>query len=269
MKLSLITVCYNAEKTIGDTVRSVFAQRCPVPIEYLVIDGASADATVAAVRDAVAASAGATARKTEDAQPAFAFQLVSEPDRGMYDALNKGIARATGDIVGILNADDRFSDECALADVAQAFADDPTLECVYADIRFVRGDSDETTRYYSSRRWRPWMHNWGFMPAHPTVYVRKTVFERFGAYKLGYDISADFEWMTRVLCRGQIKARYLPRCLVTMRLGGKSTAGLKAMLKLNRENCRANRENGYFSILPMMLPKYFFKIWGYVFRRRA
>jgi hypothetical protein len=104
------------------------------------------------------------------------------------------------------------------------------------------------------------------MPAHPSVYVRREVFDRVGGYKLGYDISADFEWMVRLLCKAHVKARYLSRPIVTMRLGGKSTAGLKAMLKLNRENVRANRENGYFCCLPMMLPKYFFKIWGYIFR---
>ena len=110
------------------------------------------------------------------------------------------------------------------------------------------------------------MHNWGYMPAHPSVYVRKEVFEKYGGYKLGYDISADFEWMVRVLCRGRIRAKYIPLCMVTMRLGGKSTAGLKAMLKLNLENVRANRENGYFCCLPMMVPKYFYKILGYLFK---
>ena len=260
MKVSVITVCYNAEKTIADTIRSVFAQRCPVPVEYLIVDGASKDNTLAVINQTIP-------NQTIKQSNAPSFSLISEPDQGLYDAINKGIARSTGDIIGILNADDRFEDESVLADIAKAFEDDPTLDCVYGDLRFVRGESNETTRYYSSRRWRPWMHNWGFMPAHPTMYVRRSVFDRFGAYKLGYEISADFEWMTRILCRNKIKARYLPRCMVTMRLGGKSTAGLKAMLKLNLENCKANRANGYFSILPMMLPKYAFKIWGYIFRR--
>ena len=253
MKISVITVCFNSEATVADTLASVRAQRLPpgVEVEHIVVDGGSTDATMDLVR----------------AAPGIRF--VSERDRGLYDAINKGIRLATGEVVGILNSDDVFDGEDALAAVAEGFRAHPEADALYADIRFVRGDSDETTRYYSSRRWRPWMHNWGFMPAHPTVYVKKAVFERFGAYKLGYDISADFEWMTRVLCRSQVKAHYLPRCLVTMRLGGKSTAGLRALLRLNRENCRANRENGYFSILPMMLPKYLFKIWGYVFRRRT
>lgn len=261
MKVSLITACYNSAGTIGDTVRSVFAQRCRAPVEYIVVDGASTDGTVGVVRSVRQEIAKSGAR--------VVGRLVSEPDEGLYDALNKGIGRATGDIVGILNADDRFDDERVLDDVVAAFEADPGLDCVYGDVRFFRGDSTRTVRYYSSRRWRPWMHNWGFMPAHPTVYVRRSVFDRFGTYRTGYDISADFEWMVRCFCRGRMRARYLPRCFVAMRLGGKSTAGLKALVRLNVENVRANRANGYFCVLPMMVPKYLFKIWGYVFRRRG
>ena len=176
---------------------------------------------------------------------------------------------ATGDVIGILNADDRLEDGRVLSDIVRLFGcskEKDDVDAVYGDVRFVRGEGTETVRYYSSKPWRPWMHNWGYMPAHPTVYVRREVFEKFGGYKLGYDISADFEWMVRILCREKIRAKYVPRCVVTMRLGGKSTAGLKAMLKLNRENVRANRENGYFCCLPMMLPKYAYKALGYLFR---
>lgn len=250
MKISVITVCYNAAKTIRETIESAIAQRA-VEVEYLVVDGGSTDGTVDIIREA--------AQK-------YGFKYVSERDQGMYDALNKGIKMSTGEVIGILNADDRFEDELVLRDVSAAFTDG--VDAVYGDIRFVRGKSDATTRYYSSRAWRPWMHNFGYMPAHPTIYARREVFDRLGTYKLGYEISADFEWMVRVLCRGKIRTRYLNRCMVTMRLGGKSTAGLKAMIKLNAENVRANRENGYFSLFIMMMPKYFYKILGYVFRRR-
>lgn len=259
MKISLITVCYNAEKTIADTIRSVFAQRCSHEIEYLIVEGASKDGTLRVIEELLKGRKAAAGN--------VAARLISEPDRGMYDAINKGIRLATGDIVGILNADDRFNGETILEQIAQAFAAQTELDCVYGDVRFVRGESPATARYYSSGGWRRWMHNWGYMPAHPTVYVRKGVFDRYGGYKLGYDISADFEWMVRVFCRRRITARYLPLCMVTMRLGGKSTAGLKAMLKLNRENVRANRENGYFCCLPMMGPKYLYKIWGYLIRK--
>ena len=251
MKVSLITVCFRSAGVIRTALESVLAQK-GVDVDYIVVDGGSSDGTVEILKEYESKFAGR-------------MRWISERDEGMYDALNKGIKMAEGDVVGILNADDMLEDENTLAFVASSF--DQGIDCVYGDIRFVRGESKKTTRYYSSKRWRPWMHNWGFMPAHPSVYVRREVFDRVGGYKLGYDISADFEWMVRLLCRSRVKSRYLPRSIVTMRLGGKSTAGLKAMLKLNRENVRANRENGYFCCLPMMLPKYFFKIWGYIFRR--
>lgn len=251
MKVSLITVCFRSAGVIRTALESVLAQK-GVDVDYIVVDGGSNDGTVEILKEYESKFAGR-------------MRWISERDEGMYDALNKGIKMAEGDVVGILNADDMLEDENTLAFIASSF--DQGVDCVYGDIRFVRGESKKTTRYYSSKRWRPWMHNWGFMPAHPSVYVRREVFDRVGGYKLGYDISADFEWMVRLLCKERVKARYLPRSIVTMRLGGKSTAGLKAMLKLNRENVRANRENGYFCCLPMMLPKYFFKIWGYIFRR--
>lgn len=251
MKVSLITVCFRSAGVIRSAIESVLAQK-GIDVDYIVVDGGSNDGTVEILKEYESKFAGR-------------MRWISESDEGMYDALNKGIKMAEGDVVGILNADDILEDENTLAFIASSF--ELGVDCVYGDIRFVRGESKKTTRYYCSKRWRPWMHNWGFMPAHPSVYVRRDVFDRVGGYKHGYDISADFEWMVRLLCKARVKTRYLPRSIVTMRLGGKSTAGLKAMLKLNRENVRANRENGYFCCLPMMLPKYFFKIWGYIFRR--
>ncbi len=233
----------------------------PVELEYLVVDGGSTKDETVQIIQAFEKSLG-------DAAPGLSFKWLSEPDQGMYDALNKGVALSTGDVIGILNADDRLEDPHVIFEIAEQFGSDAALDAVYGDIRFVRGASHETTRYYSSAPWRPWMHSWGYMPAHPSVYVRREVFDRFGGYKLGYDISADFEWMIRVFCMARIQAKYLPRCMVTMRLGGKSTGGLKKMYRLNVENVRANRENGFFCCLPMMLPKYLFKIWGYVFRRK-
>jgi hypothetical protein len=182
----------------------------------------------------------------------------------MYDALNKGIRRATGDIIGILNADDVFETSHSLHDIVQAFQRD--VDAVYADVRFVKDDLQTTVRYYGAKHWRPWMHAWGYMPPHPSVYIRREFFGQFGAYRLGYRISADFELMVRYLCRHRLRAAYLPQCVVKMRMGGKSTKNWRANVLLNRENVRANRENGYFSVFLMMLPKYLFKIWGFIFK---
>ena len=141
------------------------------------------------------------------------------------------------------------------------------MEAVYADVRFVKEDLATTVRYYSAKHWRPWMHNFGYMPPHPSVYIRREVFARLGGYKLGYQISADFELMVRYLCRNRVKARYLDESVVKMRLGGKSTKNWRANVLLNVENVRANRENGYWCCMAMMVPKYLFKVWGFVFRR--
>jgi glycosyltransferase involved in cell wall biosynthesis len=259
MKVSVVTVCYNSEKTVSDTIRSVYSQR-GVEIDYLIVDGASTDSTRARIAEATAQ--GAAFRERERLVP-IALTVVSEPDRGMYDALNKGIVRATGDVLGILNSDDVFESDETLAAIAAAF--DETVDAVYADIRFVR--NGKTARYYSARRWKPWMHRWGFMPPHPSVYIRRVCFERLGLYKLGYRISADFELMVRFFCRGGIRTRYLPRCVVVMRFGGLSTGGLRSNILLNKENVRANRENGTFSCFAMMLPKYAYKILGYLQKR--
>ena len=252
MKVSLVTAAWNAAGTISATIASALAQK-GVDLEYIVIDGASTDGTADIVREA------------REAAPDRDFKFVSEPDNGLYDAINKGIRMATGDIVGILNSDDVFEDDRTLADIAAAF--DDSVDSVYADIRFVRGES--TSRYYSAKRWRPWMHRFGFMPPHPSVYIRRAVFERLGMYKTDYRISADFELMVRYFCREGVRTRYLPRCVVKMSPGGLSTSGLRSKMLLNRENVRAERENGYRSCFAMMLPKYAFKVVGVLFPRRG
>ena len=261
VKITLITACYNSAGTIRTAMVSVFAQR-GVDVEYIVVDGGSTDGTVDVIKE--------FADKTHNSQLTthnFTFRWISERDRGMYDAINKGIKMATGDVVGILNADDMLEGEDTLAHVVGGLNRIERVDCVYADVRFVKDDLKTTVRYYGASHWRPWMHNWGYMPPHPSVYIRREVFERLGGYKLGYQISADFELMVRFLCRNRIRTAYLPECVVKMRMGGKSTKNWKANVLLNVENVRANRENGYFACFAMMLPKYLFKIWGFVFKR--
>ena len=267
MKISLITACFNSEATIRTAIDSVLSQK-GVDVEYIVVDGGSKDGTVEVVeelgRNHLRRGYGGQEER-KDRKEGFEFKWISEKDSGMYDAINKGIKMATGDVVGILNSDDMLESPDTLAHIAAAFADE--MGAVYADIRFVKDDLNTTVRYYGAKRWKPWMHNWGYMPPHPSVYIRRELFEKFGSYRLGYHISADFELMVRYLCRNRIKAVYLPECVVKMRLGGKSTKNWRANLLLNAENVRANRENGYFSCFAMMLPKYLFKVWGFIFRR--
>ena len=251
MRISLITAVRNAEGTISAAMESALSQK-GVDLEYIVVDGASTDGTLERVRAA------------REKWPGRDFRFLSERDDGLYDAINKGIAMATGDVVGILNADDAFESDDTLSTIAAAFDDE--TDAVYADIRFVRGG--RTVRYYSGRSWRPWMHAFGHMPPHPSVYIRRGLFARLGPYRTDYRISADFELMVRYFCRARIRTKYLPRCVVRMAPGGLSTSGLGATVRLNRENVRANRENGYRSSFAMMLPKYAFKVFGVLFPRR-
>lgn len=257
MKISLITACYNSSATIRGCFDSVLSQQ-GIDLEYIVVDGGSKDDTVAVVKDF-------DRKVRESGRQDFSFKWISERDRGMYDAINKGIAMATGDIVGILNADDLFQSEDTLAHIAAAFTDD--VDAIYADIRFVKDDLQTTSRYYSAKHWKPWMLQWGKMPPHPSVYIRRELFDKLGLYKLGYDIAADYELLIRYLRKAGIKTRYLNECVVRMRMGGKSTRGWQSFMTLNKEIVRGNRENGYFCCFPMLLPKYLFKIFEFILPR--
>ena len=269
MKISLITACYNSAETIGTAIESVLSQK-GVDVEYIVVDGGSKDGTVDIIKE--------YADKTLNSQlltPNFTFRWLSESDQGMYDAINKGIKMATGDIVGILNADDMFESEDTLAHVVEAFGSGGVesggvgerVDCVYADIRFVKDDLQTTSRYYSAKHWKPWMLQWGKMPPHPSVYIRRELFDRYGVYKLGYDIAADYELLIRYLRMAKLNTRYLNECLVKMRMGGKSTRGWESFMTLNKEIVRANLENGYFCCFPRLLPKYFFKVFEFILPR--
>lgn len=263
MKISLITASLNRAGVIRTALESVRRQR-GAEIEYVVVDGASTDGTVEILR----AFADEVAGRGD-----FAFRWISEKDDGMYDAINKGVAMATGDVVGILNSDDFLYDDHVLEKVARAFGDG--VDAIHADIRFVEDDLETVRRYYSSNGWKPWMARWGYMPPHPSVYVRRSLLPKLGDYRSERDpatgkhlfgSAADFEWLVRYLVKGGLRTRYVPACLVGMRMGGLSTNGLGAVLRQNVWNVRGLRANGIFSCLPMMLPKMFYKLLGYVFK---
>lgn len=277
MKVSLITVCYNSATAIRTCFDSVFSQQ-GVDLEYIVVDGGSKDGTVDIIKE--------YADKTLNFQlltPNFTFKWLSESDKGMYDAINKGIKMATGDVVGILNADDVLASDETLKRIAEAFESGGVesggvgerVDCVYADIRFVReGNSVEvlrnapTVRYCSAKKWRPWMFRFAAMVPHPSFYVRRECFERLGGYSLDYRICADFELELRYLYLAKLKAAYLPECVVVMRMGGMSTAGWRSNMEINREDLRALRSHDIWSCLPLIYLKYLFKIWGFVFKRK-
>ena len=249
MKVSIITVAYNSIHTLEDAIRSVL-QQTYMDIEYVVIDGASNDGTVDLIRRY---------------EPEFEGRLkwVSEQDGGIYDAMNKGIGMASGDVVGILNSDDYFTSNDVIAHVASACSDS-AIDAVYGDIHFIRdGHPEKCIRYYSSKPFRPLWLRFGFMPAHPSFYCRRQVFDKAGLYKTDYLIGSDYEMMVRLFMVHHIKARYLPLDFVTMRTGGASTRNVRSRLQLIKDDVRGCRENGIYTNPLMISMKYLYKVFEY------
>jgi glycosyltransferase involved in cell wall biosynthesis len=223
--ISIITVCYNSVKTIQETLQSVASQRYP-HVEYILIDGGSTDGTQDVIRSFSQHIA----------------HVVSEPDNGIYDAMNKGIALATGDIVGLLNADDLYANENVLATVAQAFFDQQ-LDACYSDlIYFASNDPDKVLRYWRSNSFRPGLFAKGWCPAHPTFFVRRQLYERYGAFDIHFNGGNDVELMMRFLEKHHIQTRYLPEVMVRMRLGGVSNSSIKGIIMQNRQILQAAKK---------------------------
>lgn len=239
MKISVITVAFNSAETISNTLCSVAAQSYP-DVEHIVIDGGSTDGTLCLV--------GKFGSRVSE--------VVSEKDRGIYDAMNKGVARATGDIVCFLNSDDSYAHQDVLANVAGTMRA-AALDAVFGDVIFFHPDEPEkAVRRYRSHRFQPSRIGWGWMPAHPALFVRREVFERVGRFREDYRIAGDFEFVARAFGPGNMRYRYLPDVLVKMRTGGVSTAGWRSKLLLNKEVLRACRENGIPTNLFKILSKY-------------
>lgn len=249
MRVSIITVAYNAQDTIAATLDSVAAQKYP-DIEHIVVDGASTDDTLEVVRR--------LGRHVD--------LVISEPDHGIYDAMNKGIRAATGDVIGILNADDQYANDQVLAKVASVMSRE-SLDALYGDVSFFRPNNPEKTiRRYRSRWFSPSRIVWGWMPAHPSLFLHRRVFEQYGVYRTDFRIAGDYEFVARIFKNGTLRYRYLPEVLVRMRSGGMSTAGWRSTLLLNREVLRACRENGIRTNYAMLLSRYPLKIFEYLMK---
>ena len=246
MKITVITATYNSGATLRDTLESVLRQNFR-DFEHIVVDGGSKDNTLAIVREY---------------EPCYGGRLhwVSEPDKGIYDAMNKGIRMATGNVVGILNSDDFYTSNDVLECVAKTMAA-PDVDAVYGDIHFVRdGDLSRCVRYYTSRPFhRSWMR-FGFMPAHPSFYCRKTIYEKYGAFDLSYKVAADFENLLRLIFVHRIRTHYLHKDFVTMRTGGASTSGLHSHEQIMHDHLRALKQNGIYSNLFFLSLRYPYKI---------
>lgn len=276
-KISIVTATWNSASTVRDTFDSVLRQ-VYTDYEYIVVDGASKDETVDIIREY---------------EPRFEGRMrwVSEPDKGIYDAMNKGISMATGDVVGILNSDDFYTSFDVLQAIARRFEKYPDIDAVYGDVKYVEwDDTTRMLRYYSSRMFRRWLMRLGFMPAHPSFYCRKSVYDRFAIkandndncrpdgvivgeaesssfsyevkayFNTTYKIAADFENLLRMIFVGRIKTHYMHKDCVTMRQGGASSSGIASHKQINKDHMRAFKENSVYSNYLLISLRYLYKI---------
>lgn len=246
MKVSLITVCYNSARTLQETIDSVLSQTY-ADIEYIIIDGGSTDATPDIIKPYKSRIA----------------HYVSEPDEGLYDAMNKGIALSSGDMVGILNSDDMLAHSGVIADMVKAM--DSNTDAVCSDVFIFKNTKDNIVRKYRCTRWKPWMFRLGHQPPHPGFFVRRNCYEKYGLFDVQFKRAADFELLFRFIRVHAIRTRYLSYTSVLMRSGGSSQQGLKAISEANREDHRALRKHGYFSVLPLIWCKYVLKVFQWIF----
>ncbi len=263
MKISIITATWNSGKTVRDTLESILAQSYQ-DYELIIKDGGSKDDTLAICREY---------------EPRFGgrMRIISERDKGIYDAMNQGIAATTGDVVGILNSDDFYTSDDILQTVADQFERTPEIDAVYGDVHYVKeDDTTQLVRYYSSRSFRRWMMRLGFMPAHPSFYCRKKVYESLKKegfhcheneyeddnryFDTSYKIAADFENLLRLIFVNRIKTQYIQKDFVTMRMGGASSSGAASHKQINRDHMRAFKENGVYSNYLLISLRYVYKI---------
>ena len=250
MKISIITATYNSGKTLRDTIESVLRQTY-TDFEYIIKDGGSKDDTLEIVK--------AYAPKFGDR-----LKVISEPDQGIYDAMNKGIQMATGDVIGILNSDDFYTSADALQVIADAFANND-IDATYGDIHFVNDDDlSKCVRYYSSAIFRRSFMRLGLMPAHPSFYCKKAVYEKYGTFDTSYKVAADFENLLRIIYVGNIRTKYIPKDFVTMRTGGASTAGLSSRTQIMKDHLRAMKANGIYSNVFLLSLRYVYMVYELV-----
>ena len=244
LKISVITVCFNSEKTIRDTIESVLAQDYP-SIEYIIVDGGSNDDTLEVIRE----------------YPTCVDTVISESDKGIYDAMNKGIQLATGDVIGILNSDDFFENSCVISDVINQFKSNPESSLVFGDVVLVQpSNKQKVVRFYKAGKFRAWKLRFGWMPPHPASFFKRSAYEQVGNYSLDYKIASDYELFVRMLMVHKLPYSRINKVLVRMRAGGISTSGIKNSILLNSEIVKACKKNGVYTNLFFVLLKIPFKI---------
>ncbi len=235
IKISIITICYNSSKSIADAIDSVLDQTYP-NIEYLIIDGKSKDNTVEIIQ-----SYGDKISR-----------FVSEPDKGIYDALNKGLKMASGDVIGFMHSDDIFANSSILEKVAHLFESNP-IDSVYGDLQYVyKHDTNKILRHWKTGEYSRAKLKMGWMPPHPSFYVKKSVYDKLGGFNTKYRIAADYDTMLRFLGKHQISSKYLPEVMVKMRVGGASNRSLKNIINKTKEDWQAIQDNQFGNIFTLI-----------------
>lgn len=243
MTISIITTSYNSVLTLRDTMDSVLRQGY-ADYEYIVVDGASDDGTIDLIREY---------------EPRFGGRMhwISAPDRGIYDAMNKGLAMATGDVVGMLNSDDFYTSDDVLGTIVREFSSLDAPDAIYGDVHYVdEMDKTKGVRYYSSQKFTRRSMLAGYMPAHPSFYARRECYEKYGNFDTSFPVASDFELLLRLIYVNNIPTRYVAKDFVTMRMGGASSSGISSYLRIVADHFSAFKKNG-------VRPSYFFYVLRY------
>ncbi len=250
MKISIVTTVFNRKDSIERSLSSVHSQNYK-NIEHIIVDGLSNDGTKEIISNFI-----------KDKENII---FISEKDDGIYDAINKGISLATGDIIGLMHSDDFYFSNYVVSEIAELFLNSE-IDAVYADaLYFNKSDPDKIIRRYKSKHFNRKMLAWGLMPAHTTLYLRNNIFKSHGKYKINYNIAADFEFVARIFNSDNFKSKYIEKPWVKMQSGGASTSGIKSNLIINREVMRACKENNIYTNWFMITSKYFFKLREFIF----
>ena len=243
MKVSIITATYNSSKNISTAISSISNQDYS-NIEWIVIDGNSSDKTVELIKNNFKGD----------------LKLISEKDAGIYDALNKGVQTATGNIIGFVHSDDFLASENILSKISSIFNNED-VDGIYGDLKYVdKEDTSKVIRYWKSQSFKPELLGKGWMPAHPTLFLRKEVYQKYGLFNLDYKIAADYDFLLRIFRDKSLKFYYLPEVITKMRLGGASNSSIKNMLKKSGEDYQALKKNNIKNPLKALILKNLSKV---------
>lgn len=246
MKISIITATYNSEKTLEDTILSVLAQDY-TDFEHIIVDGKSKDSTIEIV-------------KRYEERYNGRLRFISESDKGLYDAMNKGIRMAEGDIIGILNSDDFYSSSNILSNIISQLQG-TNIDAIYGDVHYVNPDNlKRNVRYYSSRIFSRSLMRLGFMPAHPSFYCRREVYQKYGLFDTTFPVAADFEHLLRLIYINRIRLKYIKKDFVTMRTGGTSNASMASRMAIMHDHQKALKKNKVYSNQFLLSLRYIYKM---------